>query len=187
MAQPPRLPAFERLIKGDFEIETRLRLEVGVRRGEREVGRFQALNDAVISKSAMSRMIDLETLAEGRPVTTYHSDGLIVATPTGSTAYSLSAGGPILMTGIGAFILNPICPHSLNHRPVVISQSAEIEVRVHTRGAGVALTVDGQEFIALEEGDTVLLHRSPHPVEIVASPFRSRWEVMRTKLGWGER
>ncbi|MCZ6464035.1 MAG: NAD(+)/NADH kinase [Proteobacteria bacterium] len=181
------LPAFERLLKGDFEIETRLRLEVVVRRGEREVGRFQALNDAVISKSAMSRMIDLETLAEGRPVTTYHSDGLIIATPTGSTAYSLSAGGPILMTGIGAFILNPICPHSLNHRPVVIPQSAEIEVRVHTRGGEVALTVDGQEFIALEEGDTVLLHRSPHPVEIVASPFRSRWEVMRTKLGWGER
>ena len=180
-------PAFERVLAGEFEIEQRMRIEVVVERASQEVGRFHALNDVVINKNALSRMIDLETRADGMPVTTYHTDGLIVATPTGSTAYSLSAGGPILMPGVGAFILNPICPHSLNHRPVVVPQSASLEIRVHTRGGDVALSVDGQEWIALEEDDRVVLRRSPHPVELVASPFRSRWDVMRGKLGWGER
>jgi NAD+ kinase len=178
-------PALERVLAGDFEMETRLRLEVVVKRGEREIARYHALNDAVIMKNALARMIDLETYSDGISVTTYHTDGLIVSTPTGSTAYSLSAGGPILMPGIGAFVLNPICPHSLSHRPLVVPQTAVLEIVVHTRGGEVALTVDGQEWIQLEEGDRVTLCRSPYPVEIVASPFRNRFEIMHAKLRWG--
>jgi NAD+ kinase len=113
-------PALEQVLRDEAEIETRMRLEVVVIRDGEELDRFQALNDAVITKTALSRMIDLETVADGVEVTTYHADGLIVSTPTGSTAYSLSAGGPLLIPGVGALLLTPLCPHSLSHRPVVL-------------------------------------------------------------------
>lgn len=180
-------PALAHVFEGKAVIQSRMRLQVVATRGEQEIGRFQALNDAVITKSALSRMIDLETSANGVPVTTYHSDGLIVSTPTGSTAYSLSAGGPVLLPGIGAFVLNPICPHSLSHRPLVLPDTTVVDVVVHTSGGEVALTVDGQEWIELADGDRVQVGRSPHPVEIVSSPFSNRFEIMRTKLRWGER
>lgn len=180
-------PALAVVFEGKAEIKPRMRLQVVATRGEQELGRFQALNDAVITKSALSRMVDLETSADGVPVTTYHTDGLIVSTPTGSTAYSLSAGGPVLLPGIGAFVLNPICPHSLSHRPLVLPDTTLVEVVVHTSGGEVALTVDGQEWIELADSDRVRVGRSAHPVDIVSSPFSDRYEIMRTKLRWGER
>lgn len=180
-------PALAYVFEGKAEVESRMRLQVLATRGDEEIGRFQALNDAVITKSALSRMIDLETSANGVPVTTYHTDGLIVSTPTGSTAYSLSAGGPVLLPGIGAFVLNPICPHSLSHRPVVLPDTTAVDIVVHTSGGEVALTVDGQEWIELADGDRVRVARSPHSVDIVTSPFSDRYQIMRTKLRWGER
>ncbi len=180
-------PTLERILRGDVTIESRLRLEVVVSRDGEELGRFEALNDAVITKSALSRMIDLQTYADSVLVTTYHADGLIVSTPTGSTAYSLSAGGPLLVPGSDVVVLTPICPHTLTHRPVVLSQSALIEVEVNTRGGEVFLTVDGQEGLALADGDRVIVRRSAHPVDIVCSPFRNRFEIFREKLRWGER
>jgi NAD+ kinase len=181
------IPALDRVLAGDAGIETRMRLEAVVQRDGREVARYQALNDAVIAKSARSRMIDLETFADRLRVTTYHADGLIVSTPTGSTAYSLSAGGPVVQPVIGAFVLTPICPHSLNHRPIVMPADVALEVVIHDRGGEVSLTVDGQEWVDLEDGDRVKVHRSPHPVSLVASPFHDRYEIMRGKLSWGER
>jgi len=181
------IPALERVLAGEAGIESRMRLETVVRRGDREIARYQALNDAVIAKSARSHMIDLETRADGLRVTTYHADGLIVSTPTGSTAYSLSAGGPIVQPVIGAFVLTPICPHALSFRPIVMPESVQLDVLVHDRGGEVSLTVDGQEWVDLEDGDRVLVHCSPYPVSLVASPFHDRYEVMRTKLGWGDR
>jgi len=185
------LPALEGLLEGKGRIETRTRLDVSIHSGprgaEEERGRFLALNDAVISQTALSRLIRLATFEGGSAVTTFHADGLIVATPTGSTAYSLSAGGPILQPGSGVVVLTPICPHALTHRPVVFPDRAEIEVEVDTRGGEVALTVDGQEGLALRDGDRVRLRRSEHPVRLVSSPIRSRYEILRAKLRWGER
>jgi NAD+ kinase len=180
-------PTLEKMLAGNVETVSRMRLEVVARRGDRERGRYLALNDAVITKTALSRMVDLEAWADGVKVTTYHADGLIVSTPTGSTAYSLSAGGPLLLPGLEAMVLTPICPHSLTQRPIVLPQTARIEIIVDTRGGEVALTVDGQEGLDLADGDRVTVQRSAHPVQIVASPFRNRYEILHAKLRWGER
>jgi NAD+ kinase len=179
--------ALEHFLAGDAEVVTRMRLEVVVRRDDSELARYQALNEAVVDKDSLSRMIDLRVAANGQRVTTYHADGLIVATPTGSTAYSLSAGGPLILPGTGVMVLTPICPHALTQRPLVLPQSALVEIEVRSRDSEVSLTVDGQEGLALEDGDRISIGRSPHPVDIVASPLRNRYEILRTKLHWGER
>ena len=177
--------ALERVLAGDIKTVKRMRLDVRAERDGVELDRFLAINDAVIARSDPSRMIDLETLTDGGPVTTYHGDGLIVATPTGSTAYSLSAGGPILLPGLEALVLTPICPHTLSQRPLVLPQTVGIEIRVFPREGDAQLTVDGQAGLALHAGDRVLVSRSEHPVHFVVSPGRSRFDVLRTKLGWG--
>ena len=180
--------ALEQVLAGGFAIESRMRLEVDVARDGRALGSYLALNDAVIVRNAVSRLIDLETFADGAVVTTYHADGLIVATPTGSTAYSLSAGGPLLVPELEAILLTPISPHTLTQRPLVLPETYELEVRVQdTRGGEVRLTVDGQVGCALEQGDRVRVRRSLHPVRMLVPPGRNRFEGMRTKLRWGER
>ena len=181
------LPALDRVLAGEAEIVSRMRLDVKASRNGRELGRFLALNDAVIAKTAVSSMIDLETFAAGQDVATYHADGLIVSTPTGSTAYSLSAGGPLLLPGLEAIVVTPICPHSLTQRPLVLPVESEIEVVVRTLGGEAALTTDGQEGMRLLDGDRVSMRRSPHPVDIVASPLRTRFQILQAKLRWGER
>lgn len=180
-------PVLERVLAGEARVETRMRLEVIAEREGAEIGRYQALNDAVITKTALSRMIDLETRADGAMVTVYHADGLIVGTPTGSTAYSLSAGGPILLPGSDVMVLTPICSHSLTQRPLVLPDTCVVEITVRTRGDDAFLTVDGQEGLSLRAGDRVQVRRSPHPVEIVSSPYRTRFDILRAKLRWGER
>ena len=177
----------EKVLEGSAPLVSRMRLEVVVVREAGELGRFIALNDAVITKTALARMIDLETFADGQDVTSYHGDGLILATPTGSTAYSLSAGGPILLPGTEAIVLTPICPHSLTQRPLVLPVESEVEVVVHTLGGGATITIDGQEGIELLDGDRVTVRRSPHPVDIVGCPRRTRFEILQAKLRWGER
>lgn len=179
--------ALARFFAGRMQVEERMRLEVRLERARRIEGPWLALNDAVITKGALARIIDLTTRADGADVTTYHADGLIVSTPTGSTAYSLSAGGPILVPGVRALVLTPICPHTLTQRPLVLPDTAEVEVRVQPRGGEVQLTVDGQEGVPLEPGDLVRVCRSEHPVRLIVSPERNRFEVLRRKLRWGER
>jgi len=178
--------ALERVLAGQVRVEPRMRLDVRALRDRAELGRFLALNDAVLTKADLARMIDLETRAGGSQVTTYHADGLIVATPTGSTAYSLSAGGPIVLPELEAFLLTPICPHTLTQRPLVLPHSSQIEICVRSRNE-VQLTVDGQEGIELREGDIVAVRRSDHPVRLIASPFRNRFEILREKFHWGTR
>jgi NAD+ kinase len=176
----------EMLLDNRLVVELRMRLDVRVERQGRELGRFLALNDAVIAKTALSRMIDLQTSADGTEVTTYHGDGLIAATPTGSSAYSLSAGGPLLLPGIHAIVLTPICPHVLTQRPIVLPQSSQVEVHVFdTRGGEVHLTVDGQVGRQLEQGDRVLLRAADRAFQMLVTPGRNRFEVMRDKLSWG--
>jgi NAD+ kinase len=188
IAQDEMFETLEQVLGGRFRTESRMRLEVTVESRGREVSRYLALNDAVIANTAMSRMVHLETTADDAPVTTHHADGLIIATPTGSTAYSLSAGGPLLLPTLEAILLTPICPHTLTQRPLVLPQSSEIAVRVKdARGGQVHLTVDGQVGRDLSEGDRVRARRSPHPVQLLVPPDRNRFEVMRAKLGWGVR
>jgi NAD+ kinase len=175
----------ERVLRGEYETFARMRLAVRALRGGRELFRSHALNDAVITRGDLSRMIDLDASADGVPVTTYHGDGLIVATPTGSTAYTLSAGGPILMPGARVFVLTPICPHALAQRPLVLPDATVLRVVVHPREGTAHLTVDGQLGVSLEDGDCVEVAASEHSAHFVASPFRSRFDVLRTKLGWG--
>jgi NAD+ kinase len=177
----------EQVLAGALRTEARMRLDVVAHRGSSVLGRFLALNDAVISGAALARMIDLETRADGLDVTTYHADGLIVATPTGSTAYSLSAGGPILMPEVEALVLTPICPHTLTQRPLVLPQTSQVEIIVRSRGDGVQVTADGQEGLGLREGDRVVVRRSEHPLLLVSSPVRNRFEILREKLRWGAR
>ena len=174
-------------LAGEMTIEPRMRLEVRHVRDGRELRSWLALNDAVITKGASARIVDLEARADGQLVTTYHADGLIVSTPTGSTAYSLSAGGPILLPGVPSLVLTPICPHALTQRPLVLPDSVLIEVIVHPRGGEVQLAIDGQEGAPLQEGDLVAVRRSEHPALLLVPPDHSRFEVLRTKLRWGER
>ena len=182
------LPALDRVLAGAFQIEERMRFDVAVIRDGEPLGSYLALNDAVLSNTALSRMVHLATTADGAEVTTYRADGLIVATPTGSTAYSLSAGGPLLHPTLEAILLTPISPHSLTQRPLVLPETCVVEVRVQdARGGQVQLTVDGQVGRALEVGDCVRVSRSAHPARLLVPPDRNRFEVMRAKLRWGER
>ncbi len=185
VAPEEQTDALERVLAGEFEVVTRTRLRVRARRGDRTLVSALALNDAVISRGELSRMIELETRADDVLVTTYRGDGLIVATPTGSTAYTLSAGGPILMPGSRVFVLTPICPHTLSQRPLVVAERAHLAIRVHSREGPAQLTIDGQVGATLERGDVVTVQASRHPAHFVASPFRTRFEVLREKLGWG--
>jgi len=177
--------ALARALAGEMRVERRMRLAVEHLRGDRVLCGWLALNDAVVT-SGVARLIEIETRADGQLVTTYHADGLIVSTPTGSTAYSLSAGGPILLPGLDAFVLTPICPHTLTQRPLVVPDSLVLEIAPRV-GERVRLTVDGQEGGELAAGDRVRVQRSEHALLLLVAPQRSRFDVLRAKLRWGER
>ena len=185
IAPDDQLEATLKSLRGEMPVETRTRLEVRVGQGAQRVRPRIALNEIVIG-SSFSRLVDLEARANGHLVTAYRADGLIVCTPTGSTAYSLSAAGPILLPSVQALLLNPICPHTLSQRPVVLPDSLELELRAQPgSGGGVRLTVDGQEAVDLAPGDIVRVRRSDHPLRLVVSPDHDRFEILRSKLGWG--
>jgi NAD+ kinase len=188
IARDEIFPTLEAVLAGRFQIEERMRLDVSVDRDGRSLGRYLALNDAVVSNTALSRLVHLETHADGALVTTYHADGLIVATPTGSTAYSLSAGGPLAHPTMQALLLTPISAHTLTHRPLVLPEGSEIQVRVSdARGGHVHLTVDGQVGRELVENDRVTVRRAASPARLLVDPARTRFDVLRAKLRWGER
>ena len=179
--------ALERILAGEMRVEKRMRLAVQVLRDGQPPRLHLALNDVVITKGAISRLIDLATEADGHFVAEYHADGLIVSTPTGSTAYSLSAAGPILLPDVEAFVLTPICPHTLTQRPIVLPDRAVLDIRVARPDEEVQLTIDGQESTSLLEGDRVRVERSPDSVLLVALENRSPFDVLRAKLRWGAR
>ncbi len=174
-------------LEGRLEIEERMRLAVVLHfaDGGASVERA-ALNDAVIAQGATARLVELHTRLDGVPVGSYRADGLIVCTPTGSTAYNLAAGGPILPPGQGAMAITPICPHALTNRPLVVSHRSVIEVELGRGSRSVMLTVDGQWGHAMAPGDRVEIRRAAQPLRLYRST-RSYFEILRSKLRWGER
>jgi NAD+ kinase len=161
--------------------------EISLERGGRPLGQYRVFNDVVLSKGALARISDLEVRVGGRYLTNYKADGLIVATPTGSTAYSLSAGGPIVSPGLPAIVLTPISPHTLTHRPILLEDSVEVEVRLVSKNGDVYLTLDGQEGFELQADDVVRVRKADPSVLLVRSTSRDYYEVLRTKLMWGGR
>jgi NAD+ kinase len=139
----------------------------------------------VLNRGNLSRIVELETTVDGCYMTTFKADGLIIATPTGSTAYSLAAGGPIVFPELHSIIINPICPHTLTNRPILLPESAVIHVTLWTPEQGATLTLDGQVSFTLKSGDTISVRKSRHVTTLVSSPHRDYLEILRTKLGWG--
>jgi NAD+ kinase len=177
--------ALDDLRAGNFLIEGRMLLDVSVERDGNIVEAHRALNDAVINQGALAKMIELECYVNGDFVNRFRADGMIVATPTGSTAYSLSAGGPIVFPSMRAILLTPICPHTLSNRPVVVPGEATVELTFRKADDGAMLTLDGQRGVKLTPKDRVILQRSETTFEIVRPRQRNYFEVLRTKLKWG--
>ena len=177
----------ERVIQGDFITDERVVLNAAViRRGER-MAEFTVLNDAVINKGALARIIDLETTINGEYLTTFKSDGLIISTPTGSTAYNLSAGGPIVYPSLHSIIITPICPHTLTNRPIMVPDDVEIRAILKAKQQEVILTLDGQQGFYLEFEDVVEVRKAESRILLIKSPYRHYFEVLREKLKWGGR
>ena len=178
------LRAVEAIVNRKFQLSERTLLQVDIfAEGKRKASRI-ALNDAVVSRGELSRLIRLEVRIGDSPLTEYNADGLIVATPTGSTAYSLSAGGPILTPESGVFVVNPICPHVLTNRAVITSDATPIEISAGDQRSPIYLTLDGQVIHQIEPGDTLRITKSPHRLPLAMLPEMSFFEVLRQKLKW---
>jgi NAD+ kinase len=182
--------ALRRLLAGDYQLDERMMLQARVERSAPTAQEFIALNDIVLTKSGYARLVKLDTHVNGEHLATHLADGLIVATPTGSTAYSLSAGGPIVHPAVDGIVLTPICAHTLNSRAVLVSGGDTIAIRVEPVGTAPPppiLTVDGQEGFPLRIGDEVRVARSPHRTRLVRLGRGGFYSILRAKLTWGER
>jgi len=177
----------ERVLAGTFAIEERAALLVKLVRKGRAIASTMVLNDAVVTKTALARMLVLAVTVDGEPVATYTSDGLIVATPTGSTAYNLSAGGPILDPRMSAVLITPICPHAMTYRPVVVPGTVRIDVVLESRTEEAYLTLDGQVGHPMRTGDAIAVTRHERPVRLVRVAGRGYFEILQRKLRWGGR
>jgi NAD+ kinase len=180
-------PVLEKVLRNDFEINEREVLNAGVIRNGKRIVEFIVLNDAVINKGALARIIDLETTINGEYLSTFRSDGLIISTPTGSTAYNLSAGGPIVYPSLHTIIITPICPHTLTIRPIIIPDDVKIRALLKSRDEEVTLTLDGQQGFTLEFEDVVEVGKAEGHIVLIKSPYRHYFELLREKLKWGER
>jgi len=179
-------PALEETLAGRSSMSQRVMLKVELLRAGNVLDCQHVLNDAVINKSELARMIELELSIDAAFVCRYRADGLILSTPTGSTAYSLSAGGPIVHPGVESFIITPICPHTLSDRPVVVRDSSCIEVKLAGDAESAYLTLDGQKGIPMESDDSVRITRSAECLKLIQPPQKSYFEILRNKLKWGE-
>lgn len=176
----------ECFLNNSCKMSERMMCDVKLLRKNKLIKSATVLNDAVITKGNLARMIELETYVNDNFLSKYRSDGLIVSTPTGSTAYSLSAGGPIITPDVNCMVLCPICPHTLTHRPIVISSGSKIEIIIKSN-SDVYLTLDGQEGYPLSNNDKIIITRSDKKTYIVTSPFKNYFEILTNKLHWGER
>ncbi len=180
-------PELERALRNEHRVAKRRMLSCEVQRGGEVVARYEALNDIVITKAHIARMIDLVCNVDAHFVCRYKADGLIIATPTGSTAYSLSAGGPIVFPSVGALCITPICPHMLTNRPVLVSDSSVIQILNLARGEDAYLTIDGQVGSPIQEQDRIVCRSSQNSLCLIRPPRMLFFDVLRQKLKWGER
>ncbi|QWR77318.1 NAD(+)/NADH kinase [Candidatus Magnetomonas plexicatena] len=177
----------EKVITGKCPAEDRIMLNASVIRDGKTLATYTVLNDVVITKGALARIFDLEMFIDGSYVTTFRADGMIVSSPTGSTAYSLSAGGPILYPTLHCFVITPICSHTLTNRPIVVNDNMVIEIVVGPGSDDVYLTLDGQLGQHLKEKDVVSVKRSEHMTRLLIPCERDYFQILREKLKWGER
>jgi NAD+ kinase len=174
----------ESVLASNYKIEKRMMLETAIIHSNRKIHSFIALNDVVISKVFLPRIVSLKTFISGELVTTYSADGLIISTPTGSTAYSLSAGGPVVHPNLKVIILSPICAHTLAIRPLIVSQEERIRVVPEPPIKDILLTIDGQIGHPVKEGDEIEIKKSPYQAKLIRLKERSFFKILRTKLGW---
>jgi NAD+ kinase len=178
-------PALERVLAGEFVTEHRMMMDIHISRGQKRLAAYRALNDVVINKGTLSRIIDLETHVDGNYVSRFRADGLIVASPTGSTAYNLSASGPIIFPTMAAMVLTPICSHTLTNRPIVLPPGVKIDIRLCSAQDEVHVTVDGQVGSNIEPNDLLTVQKSNVAVTLVAPSGKNYFDVLRGKLKWG--
>lgn len=181
------LSCMEQVLAGVCRVEERMMLDAALTRQGKAIDSATVLNDVVINKGALARIIDLKTTVNGSFVTVYKADGLIVSTPTGSTGYTLSAGGPIIYPTTKTIVLTPICPHTLTNRPIVLSEDAEVKITLTSGADDVLLTLDGQRGLTLGKDDTVVVRKSPCITRLFMPADRDYFHVLREKLRWGER
>jgi len=177
--------ALEAILAGDYKLEHRVMLAVELRRGDELVTKNRVLNDVVMNKSALARIIQIETYLNEQFVNSFRADGLIVSTPTGSTAYNLSAGGPIIFPTMNTVVITPICPFTLSNRPIVVPDDSVIEVRLMTEKEDVALTLDGQVGFPIQARDRVIIRKSNTTFNLVQPKNRNYFDLLRDKLRWG--
>ncbi len=180
-------PLLEQVVAGKHRTSERMMLDATIMRGGQAAEMQCALNDAVVNKAALARMLDFDVHVDGNHVGRYRADGLVVATPTGSTAYSLAAGGPIIDPDLDAFVITPICPHMLTNRPLVVPDTARIDLDFTAADEPVYITLDGQIGFQLKPKDRVTITKSKSRVALVRPPSKTYFEVLRNKLKWGER
>lgn len=179
--------AVDKMLQGGFEIEERLMLSAAIHRNGKKITEYIVLNDIVINKGALARIIDLETNINSNYVTTFKADGLIISTPTGSTAYSLSAGGPILYPTLESIVLTPICSHTLTNRPIVLPDDSKIEIIIKSLSEDVYLTLDGQVGFSLQRDDVIEINKANYKAKLLVPADHDYFKILRTKLKWGER
>jgi len=177
--------ALESILAGDYKLEQRVMLAVELRRGNELVTKNRVLNDVVMNKSALARIIHIETYLNDQFVNSFRADGLIVSTPTGSTAYNLSAGGPIIFPTMNTVVITPICPFTLSNRPIVVPDDSVIEIRLMTEKEDVALTLDGQVGFPIQTRDRVIIRKSNTTFNLVQPKNRNYFDLLRDKLRWG--
>ena len=176
----------ERVLAGDYSAEPRVTFDVKVEGPEQDHRTYRVLNDATINKSALARIVEMRVTVSGVFVSNFRADGLIVATPTGSTAYNLSAGGPIIHPMMSAIVITPICPHMLTNRPIVLPDALNVEIRIAATNQEIFLTLDGQEGLPVTADDCIRVRKSANSVKLVRTGEKSYFDVLRAKLKWGE-
>lgn len=180
-------PQLERVISGNFSVSERIRLDCHIKRDGDNVAEYQVLNDVVINKGALARIVDIEIWVGRDYLTTFKADGLIISSPTGSTAYNMAAGGPIVYPGVNCLMITPICPHMLTNRPIIVSDRSVLTVKMRFDNERVFCTADGQVGMALQGHDVLEIKQAQVGTHLIKSATKDYFEVLRTKLRWGER
>lgn len=184
IAEKNLFSAAEKVLNGAFTTFPRMRLIVSVTRENEEIARETVLNDVVINKGTLARLANIKTYIDGVYLTTYRADGLIMATPTGSTAYSLAAGGPVVHPAVPGIIMTPICPFTLTNRPLIVPDSVSVKIRLDGEASDIMLTFDGQAGLSINQEDTIIIRKSPHPVHMIMIPELNYFDVLKAKLRW---